>query len=87
MMLFKSKTKVIHKREVPGMFNFRIIKGNDGNDIIDRNLLTPYDSLTPVQMMEYQQVYESKCMQDNNVLVIEPSILDILKGKLRKALA
>ena len=48
MMLFKSKTKVIHKREVPGMFNFRIIKGNDGNDIIDRNLLTPYDSLTPV---------------------------------------
>lgn len=29
------------------MFNFRIITTADGNQIIDRNLKTPYDALTP----------------------------------------
>lgn len=33
------------------MFNFRIIDTVDGNQIIDRNLKTPYNSLTPVQMV------------------------------------
>ena len=32
------------------MFNFRIINTADGNQIIDRNLKTPYDALTPTQM-------------------------------------
>lgn len=35
------------------MFNFRIIETTDGNQIIDRNLKTPYNALTPLQMVEY----------------------------------
>ena len=35
------------------MFNFRIIDTADGNQIIDRSLKTPYDSITPSQMVEY----------------------------------
>lgn len=38
------------------MFNFRIIDTADGNQIIDRNLKTPYSSLTPVQMVEYTEM-------------------------------
>lgn len=37
------------------MFNFRIIDTPDGNQIIDRTLKTPEDSLTAVQMMEYME--------------------------------
>ena len=35
------------------MFDFRIIDTPDGNQIIDKNLKTPYNALTPVQMVEY----------------------------------
>lgn len=35
------------------MFDFRIINLPDGNQIIDRNLKTPYKALTPLQMAEY----------------------------------
>jgi hypothetical protein len=38
------------------MFNFRIINTPDGNQIIDRNLKTPYKALTPLQMVEYQEM-------------------------------
>ena len=38
------------------MFDFRIIEMPDGNQIIDRNLKTPYNALTAVQMMEYIEV-------------------------------
>lgn len=38
------------------MFNFRIINTADGNQIIDRNLRTPYEALTPVQMVEYTEM-------------------------------
>lgn len=38
------------------MFDFRIIETADGNQIIDRNLKTPYNALTPTQMMEYMEV-------------------------------
>ena len=34
-------------------FNFRIINTPDGNQIIDRQLKTPYNALTPLQMIEY----------------------------------
>lgn len=37
------------------MFNFRIIETTDGNQIIDRNLKTPYNALTPLQMVEYAE--------------------------------
>lgn len=38
------------------MFDFRIIYTADGNQIIDTTLKTPYDSLTPVEMIEYIEV-------------------------------
>lgn len=38
------------------MFNFRIIDTPDGNQIIDRNLKTPYKALTTLQMVEYLEI-------------------------------
>ena len=38
------------------MFDFRIIELSDGNQIIDRNLKTPYNALTPLQMVEYVEM-------------------------------
>ena len=38
------------------MFNFRLINTPDGNQIIDCSLKTPYDSLTPLQMVEYTEI-------------------------------
>ena len=38
------------------MFNFRIIDTADGNQIIDRQLKTPYNVLTPSQMVEYTEM-------------------------------
>ncbi|MGN0142845.1 MAG: hypothetical protein ACI4AD_11500 [Roseburia sp.] len=38
------------------MFNFRIIETTDGNQIIDRQLKTPYNALTPSQMVEYTEM-------------------------------
>lgn len=38
------------------MFSFRIIDTADGNQIIDRNLKTPYNALTPIQMVEYTEM-------------------------------
>jgi len=46
------------------MFNFRIIDTEDGNQIIDRNLKTPYEALTPVQMVEYTEM-------DNQIAIME----------------
>lgn len=38
------------------MFNFRIIETADGTQIIDRQLKTPYNALTPSQMVEYTEM-------------------------------
>lgn len=38
------------------MFDFRIIDTSDGNQVIDRNLKTPYNALTPAQMVEYMEI-------------------------------
>ena len=46
------------------MFNFRIITTADGSQIIDRNLKTPYDALTPTQMMEYMEMDNSLAFMD-----------------------
>lgn len=35
------------------MFNFRIIDTADGNQVIRRDLKTPYSALTPTQYIEY----------------------------------
>lgn len=38
------------------MFDFRIIDTVDGNQIIDRNLKTPYNALTSLLMVEYAEM-------------------------------
>lgn len=38
------------------MFDFRIINLPDGNQVIRKDLKTPYNALTPVQMAEYMEV-------------------------------
>ena len=35
------------------MFNFRLINLQNGNQVIDTSLKTPYRSLTALQMVEY----------------------------------
>ncbi len=46
------------------MFDFRIIDTPDGNQIIDRSLKTPYDSITPVQMIEYIEMNSQLYLMD-----------------------
>ena len=36
-------------------FNFRIVKSDDGTEIIDRNRITPMASLTPIALIEYKR--------------------------------
>ena len=38
------------------LFRSRIIDTPDGNQIIDRNLKTPYKALTTLQMVEYLEM-------------------------------
>lgn len=38
------------------LFEFRIINLPNGTQIIDTTLKTPYDALTPLQMVEYTEV-------------------------------
>lgn len=40
------------------MFHFRLIMTADGNQIIDLSKNTPYDSITPMEMLEYIEVDE-----------------------------
>lgn len=54
------------------MFDFRIIDTADGNQIIDRNLKTPYKALTPLQMIEYLEM-------DNRL-----AYMDRMERKVRK---
>ena len=46
------------------MFDFRIINTADGNQIIDRQLKTPYSSLTPVQVLEYAEMGDRRAYMD-----------------------
>ena len=46
------------------MFDFRIIDTADGNQIIDRSIKTPYNELTPVQMLEYMEMDEKLSFMD-----------------------
>ena len=58
----------IEKRKKRGrinnMFNFRIITMADVNQIIDRNLKTPYEALTPMQMVEYTEMDNQMALMD-----------------------
>lgn len=46
------------------MFEFGIIETPDGNQIIDRNLKTPYNALTPLQMVEYAEMDNQLAFMD-----------------------
>ncbi len=46
------------------MFNFRIINLPDGNQVIDRTVKTPYEALTPVQMVEYTEMDNRMAFMD-----------------------
>ena len=48
------------------MFNFRLINTPDGNQIIDCTLKTPYNSLTPLQMVEYMEIDINNTMKEVN---------------------
>lgn len=54
------------------MFDFRIINTPDGNQVIDTTQKTPYDSLTPSEMINYIEM--DKCM----------FIMDIIRRKKQK---
>lgn len=45
-------------------FDFRIIPLQNGNDIIDRNLLTPVESLDGVKLMEYIEIDKALLYSD-----------------------
>lgn len=38
------------------MFDFRLFNTEDGHQIIDTTLKTPYESLTALQMLEYMEI-------------------------------
>ena len=54
------------------MFNFRIITTADGNQIINRNLKTPYNALTPTQMMEYTELDNQMEFMDRMERKVKP---------------
>lgn len=68
-------------------FNFRIIKTANGAEIIDSTLSTPYNSLTPLQMMDYINVENSLYFSERQKRwqkVIEPTIIDKVKNFARR---
>ena len=68
-------------------FNFRIIKIANGAEIIDSTLSTPYNSLTPLQMMDYINVENSLYFSERQKRwqkVIEPTIIDKVKNFVRR---
>ncbi len=46
------------------MFGFRIINTQDGNQVIDTTLKTPYSALTAVQMVEYTEMDKQMALME-----------------------
>nr|DAN90669.1 MAG TPA: hypothetical protein [Bacteriophage sp.]DAV95230.1 MAG TPA: hypothetical protein [Caudoviricetes sp.]DAX09954.1 MAG TPA: hypothetical protein [Bacteriophage sp.] len=68
-------------------FNFRIIKTANGAEIIDNTLSTPYNSLTPIQMMDYINVENSLYFSERKKRwqkATEPTIIDKVKNFVRR---
>lgn len=68
-------------------FNFRIIKCANGADIIDSNLSTPYNSLTPIQMVDYINVENSLYFAERQKRwqkAAEPTIIGKVKNFARR---
>lgn len=57
------------------MFDFRIINLSNGNQVIRRDLKTPYSALTPLQMVEYVE------------MDVQLTIMDMQKKKALRARA
>lgn len=68
-------------------FNFRIIKAGNGTEVIDNTLSTPYNSLTPLQMLDYINIENSLYFAERQKRwqkVIEPTIIDKVKNFARR---
>ena len=67
-------------------FNFRIIKAGNGTEVIDNTLSTPYNSLTPLQMMDYINVENSLYFTERKRLqkATEPTVIDKVKNFARR---
>jgi len=68
-------------------FNFRIIKTANGAEIIDNTLSTPYNSLTPIQMMDYINVENSLYFAERQKRwqkAAEPTIINKVKNFARR---
>lgn len=71
-------------------FNFRIIKTANGAEIIDSTLSTPYNSLTPIQMMDYINVENSLYFAERQRRLqkaVEPTIINKVKNFVRRIFA
>lgn len=71
-------------------FNFRIIKTANGAEIIDSTLSTPYNSLTPIQMMDYISVENSLYFAERQKRwqkVTELTIKDKVENFIRRIFA
>lgn len=68
-------------------FNFRIIKAGNGTEVIDNTLSTPYNSLTPLQMLDYINIENSLYFAERQKRLqkaIEPTIIDKAKNFARR---
>lgn len=68
-------------------FNFRIIKTANGTEIIDSTLSTPYNALTPMQMLDYVNVENSLYFAERQKRLqktVEPTIIDKAKNFVRR---
>ena len=68
-------------------FNFRIIKSANGAEIIDSTLSTPYNSLTPIQMIDYINVENSLYFSERQKRwqkIAEPTIINKVKNFARR---
>ena len=66
-----------------GAFNFRIIKAGNGTEVIDNTLSTPYNSLTPLQMLDYINIENSLYFAERQKRwqkATEPTIIDKVKN-------
>lgn len=68
-------------------FNFRIVKAGNGTEVIDNTLSTPYNSLTPLQMLDYINIENSLYFAERQKRwqkVVEPTIIGKVKNLARR---
>lgn len=68
-------------------FNFRIIKAGNVTEVIDNTLSTPYNSLTPLQMLDYINIENSLYFAERQKRwqkATEPTVIDKVKNFARR---